>query len=337
MRLGTAGTAVSVADQGNSLQPLGGTLSIVGGAGSNSLSVYDQSDAGATNPIGPALVTLGPGNISRVDFYQVYITTLGWVPATATRTIDYSSFSLVTFNADNLGTPVDIEGISTATTVNLGSGNTAVTVAESARSLSSSSFLNKTVPLTLVGGPGSDSLTVDDQQESSYSGGSSVTVSAGSIVRTDRIANVPYPLEAIIDYQDFSAGVTLNSDDVGTAVNIEFNLGAHLDRPRHRQHPGHGRGHRRQPDPARRRPDDRRQHGPRQPDRQRFARPERLDLDPGRDSALHDELFLYRHRLGHRPDEDLVRAGVHRSNHRRRLFRDGRRRDPRHRRPRHPG
>jgi hypothetical protein len=222
--LGSAGTSVSVADQAGSLQSFGGPLSIVGGSGSNSLTVYDGSDPGASNPTGPASYTLAPGALTRTDYYEIYITTLGWVDASATRTIDDSNFASVTLDSDNRGTPVDVEGISNPTTVNLGSGNTAVTVAKSAESLTPFTFISyATKSLTLNGGTGSDSLTVDDQQESVFSGTSSYTVNAGSITRVDRAISDfnPFPLEAIINYQNFSAGVTLNSDNNGTAVDVE--------------------------------------------------------------------------------------------------------------------
>ena len=42
----------------------------------------------------------------------------------------------ITLQTDNNGTPVDVEGVSTPTNVDLGSGNTAVTVAENVKSLS---------------------------------------------------------------------------------------------------------------------------------------------------------------------------------------------------------
>ncbi len=209
VNIGTGNTTVSIASQSQTLANLKASLLLQGGVGSNSLNVFDRNDAiKSTLPY-----VLQAGALER----PVSATTYGpW--------ITYKWFPKgITLQTDNNGTPIDVEGVSTPTTVDLGSGNTAVTVAQNVKSLSpfvTSVYVQS--PLTLNGGPGSDSLTVNDQNTAYFNGQSgSYTISANSIwlVVPDGADNLPRLAQ--INYQSFLGGVTLNTDNNGTPVDVE--------------------------------------------------------------------------------------------------------------------
>ena len=137
--------------------------------------------------------------------------------------INYQSFlGGVTLNTDNNGTPVDVEGISGPTTVNIGSGNTRVTDSAIGESLAGMTATASFEYLKLNGGSGSDSLIVNDAKNTISSTQDSYTVNAGSIVRSDPITilDLRLVLTASIYYAGFSS-VTLNTDNNGTPVDVE--------------------------------------------------------------------------------------------------------------------
>ena len=204
-----ANTTVSIASQSQTLANLQASLLLQGGVGSNSLNVFDRNDTiKSTLPY-----LLQSGALER----PISGTTYGpW--------ITYKWFPKgITLQTDNNGTPVDVEGVSTPTTVDLGSGNTAVTVAQNNKSLApfvTSVYVQS--PLTINGGSGSDSLTVNDQNTAYGTGQSgSYTVSASSIwlVVPDGADNLPRLAQ--INYQSIFGGVTLNTDNNGTPVDVE--------------------------------------------------------------------------------------------------------------------
>ena len=121
VNLGTASTVVSIASQSHTFANLGSPVTLTGGAGSNSLALYDQNDTtSSTLPY-----RLQSSAISRPSSAN------GYGPS-----VTFHNFSSgVTLDTDNHGTPVDIEGMSAPTTVNVGSGNTKVTVAQTGQSL----------------------------------------------------------------------------------------------------------------------------------------------------------------------------------------------------------
>ena len=143
VNLGTANTTVTVAAAGQSLAAFGSALTLNGGTGTDSLVVDDQKDPYASAT--PYLVN--SGLIDRtlpVSPYAAFVSYQGFTGS-------------VTLNTDNNGTPVDVEGTSAPTTVNVGSGNTAVSVTASGKNLGLLASY-----LTVNGGSGSDSLTVND-------------------------------------------------------------------------------------------------------------------------------------------------------------------------------
>jgi hypothetical protein len=206
--VGSGNTAVTIGAQTRSLATLGSILTVNGGTGVNTLTVYDQLDPYAS---------AAP--------YQVWS---GWVarnlPITPYFTgVTFKGFrGAVTLDTDNNGTPVEIEGMSAPTKINVGSGNTSVNVAEFGQSLAPFTYSSFALSaLTLNGGSGADSLIVNDQQELAASGTISYTVTAGSITRVDRGYRNLFFSEAIVNYQNFRASVTLNTDDNGTPVDVE--------------------------------------------------------------------------------------------------------------------
>ena len=209
INIGSGNTTVSIASQSQTLANLKASLVLQGGVGSNTLNVFDRNDAiKSTLPY-----VLQAGALER----PVSATTYGpW--------ITYKWFPKgITLQTDNNGTPVDVEGVSTPTNVDLGSGNTAVTVAQNVKSLSpfvTSVYVQS--PLMINGGSGSDSLTVNDQNTKYVAGQSgSYTVSANSIwlVVPDGADNLPRLAQ--INYQSMLGGVTLNTDNNGTPVDVE--------------------------------------------------------------------------------------------------------------------
>jgi hypothetical protein len=219
VNLGSGNTTVNVAEYGQSLAPFTFSslasmpLTLNGGTGADALIVNDQQELAQS---GTSEYMVTAGTISRTNKYIFLFFSF-------TATIDYHNFSAgVTLNTDNNGTPVDVEGISAPTTVNVGSGNTTVNVAQNAQSLAPFTFsLLGSTPLTLNGGPGADALVVNDQQEPAQSGTSQYTVTTGTISRTNKSYLSLFPYAATINYQGFAAGVTLNTDDNGTPVDVE--------------------------------------------------------------------------------------------------------------------
>ncbi len=131
----------------------------------------------------------------------------------------------VTLDTDNNGTPVDVEGTSAPTTVNVGTGNTAVSVTASAENLG---LLSSN--LTVNGGSGTDSLTVFDSLNplAATSGvGTSTayayTVSGQSVERTTYVGTrfLLMRFTLYINYANMTGGVTLDTDDNGTPVDVE--------------------------------------------------------------------------------------------------------------------
>ena len=221
VNLGSVGTNVTVADQSQSLAGVG-NLSIAGGSGSNTLAFDDQLNPGYANPNGPASYSVTGSSIARTDNFWLFFYPVGWVSISTTRTINYSNFASVTFNTDNNGTPVDVEGTSTPTTVKLGTGNTTVSIAQHGQSLLPlTSFAPLPMPLTLNGGSGTDTLIVNDQIEPAYLKSPQYTVTSGTISRTETFFS-PYPDVATINYKGFSGGVTLYTDNNGTPVDVEL-------------------------------------------------------------------------------------------------------------------
>lgn len=210
VNLGTANTTVTVAAAGQSLAAFGSALTLNGGTGTDSLVVDDQKDPYASAT--PYLVN--SGLIDRtlpVSPYAAFVSYQGFTGS-------------VTLNTDNNGTPVDVEGTSAPTTVNVGSGNTAVSVTASGKNLGLLASY-----LTVNGGSGSDSLTVNDSLNplvaTSGAGTStsySYTVSSQSVERTTYISTrfLLMRLTLYINYTNMRRGVTLDTDNNGTPVDV---------------------------------------------------------------------------------------------------------------------
>ncbi len=207
VNVGTGSTPVTLAPQYQSLAGFLGPVTLNGGPGADSLIVNDQKDPWTAG----YLVFSG-------TYSSIYRTYTG--PPYST-TVSFKGFGAVTLNTDNNGSAVDVEGINSPTTVDLGSGNTAVTVAGLGQSLSPFARVpSSPMPLTINGGPGSDSLAVDDQQDP-WTPGGAYTVTASAVTRVNLGGSDPNFLTATINYSGISAGVTLNADNNGSSVDVE--------------------------------------------------------------------------------------------------------------------
>jgi hypothetical protein len=207
VNLGSVATAVTLGAQNQTLAAFAGGLTINEGFAQNTLTIDDQKDSSA----GPMPYLLTAGAIART-----------FTSSPFAKTIHFSQFNGgVTLNTDNNGTAVDVESIGTPTTLNLGSGNTTVTVGQQSQSLAGVTF-NAFVklPLAVNGGPGADALVLNDSANPSTAG-TAYTVSATSIIRNNHIVGDGLPMKAEIDYKSLSAGVTLNTDNNGTSVNVD--------------------------------------------------------------------------------------------------------------------
>jgi hypothetical protein len=208
INIGTGNTDVTIGAQTQSLALLGSILTVNGGTGVNTLTVDDQKDPYAS---------ASPYQVWSGFMYRS-------LPVNPAITgVSFKGFSGgVTLDTDNNGTPLDIEGMSAATTINVGSGNTTVSIAAVGQSLAPFTYSSfSPSALTLNGGSGADSLIVNDQQEQTASGSTSYAVSAGSITRSYRPLHSFFFSAALVNYKNFYAGVTLNTDNNGTPVDIE--------------------------------------------------------------------------------------------------------------------
>ncbi len=158
---GTGTDTLSAAPASENMDDLIPDIAIYGGSGKDSLTVNDKAHTSANETANQYTVSdsLGVGSIART--YNVQIGTT--IHYHLGETITYTSLSGgVTLDTDNVGTPVNVEGTlaSIPTTINVGSGNTTVTIAASGQSLAAFGS-----PLTLNGGTGTDNVVVDDQKD----------------------------------------------------------------------------------------------------------------------------------------------------------------------------
>jgi hypothetical protein len=225
--LGTEGTSVSVDAQSESLQNLAGVLNITNGSASDTISVNDRNDPGLSNASGPARYALNAASITRTDYYRRYFPLFGWQTIAVPHTINYSAVGQVTLSTDNEGSSVDVEGAAAPTTIEMGSGNTAVTVASTAGNLG---VLG--ADLMVYGGSGTDTLSVNDSLDPLASGTAgfgfgrvtnlySYDVSGSDIARvhTTRgyFGNTSSTARNIF-FSGIKGGVTLDADNNGTPV-----------------------------------------------------------------------------------------------------------------------
>jgi hypothetical protein len=191
-----AGTPVTVnAGNGNNafvmtpasqfLDNIQGAVTLNAGTGSNTLTVDDQSD-----PYGDTY-TISDGSVQR----------------TAEALISYIGISSVAVNGSNAANiTYDINSTAAGTPVTVNAGNGANTFVMTP----ASQFLdNIQGAVTLDAGTGSNTLTVDDQNDGFF--GDTYTIGVGSIQRT---------AEALISYGGVSS-VTVNGS---STVNITYNI-----------------------------------------------------------------------------------------------------------------
>ncbi len=209
---GTANDRITTTPVYQNMEDLPALVSITGGPGQDTLTIDDAAHTAAyetSNLYSVDLAGEGVGQIGRS-----YVVSYGGVTEDKSFAVDYSDISGgATLDADNLGTPVDVEATtaSAPTTVDLGTGNTMVTVSPFFHTLQT---LGST--LTLDGGTGIDSLVVNDQADL-YTSPAPYMVNSDLILRTFLAS----PYAAGVVYHGFSGGVTLNTDDNGSPVNIE--------------------------------------------------------------------------------------------------------------------
>jgi hypothetical protein len=167
------------------LDNIQGTVTINGGSGTNTVTVEDQNDT-----FNGDTYTIATGSIQR----------------TAEALISYSGVSSVTVNGGSANITYDINSTSGSTPLTINAGNGAnIFVMTPA-----SDFLdNIQGAVTLHGGTGSNTLTVDDQNDTFN--GDTYTIGIGSIQRT---------AEALISYSGTFGSVTVN----GGSANITYDI-----------------------------------------------------------------------------------------------------------------
>ncbi len=228
--LGTGNTRVTVGATAGSLTQLADDLTIVGNTGLDSLIVNDSLDPNASTStrVGTRLYTTSYSyTVTGSDIARTK-TLSGLVFTEATTAVDYSGMAGgVTLDTDDHGTPVDVELTSTATAIDVGTGNTAISVTPGDRSL-----VNIAGPLTVDGGSGTDTLSINDSLTALaptstrvglriYSTGYSYTVTGTSITRT-RLSTglVTSRLNDVVNYANIKGGLTFDADAVGTPVDV---------------------------------------------------------------------------------------------------------------------
>jgi hypothetical protein len=167
------------------LDNIQGTVTINGGTGTNTLTVDDQNDT----------------------FIDLYTIGVGSVQRTGEAMISYSGVSSVTVNGSST-TPITYDINSTAAgtplTINAGNGANSFVMTPSTDNLN-----NLQGAVTLTAGTGSNTLTVDDQADSTN--GDTYTIGVGSVQRTG---------EAMISYSGVSS-VTINGS---SSANITYDI-----------------------------------------------------------------------------------------------------------------
>ena len=158
---GSGNDILSAAPTSENMDDLIPDIAIYGGSGRDSLTVNDKAHTSTNETANQYTVSdsQGVGSIARTYNFKIGTT----IHYDLGETITYTSLSGgVTLDTDNIGTPVDVEGTlaSIPTTVDVGTGNTTVTLAAAGQSLAAFGS-----GLTLNGGTGSDSLVVDDQKD----------------------------------------------------------------------------------------------------------------------------------------------------------------------------
>jgi hypothetical protein len=168
------------------LDNIQGAVTINGGTGTSTLTVDDQND-----PFNGDTYTIGVGSIQR----------------TAEALISYNGVSSVTISGSstaNITYDINSTSSSTPLTINAGNGANSFVLTPA------SGFLdNIQGAVTLHGGTGTNTLTVDDQNDPF--GGDTYTIGIGSIQRT---------AEALISYSGVSS-VTINGS---STVAITYNI-----------------------------------------------------------------------------------------------------------------
>ena len=218
--LGGTGT-VNISPAAENLDALAGALTVHGG-GATHLVVDDQN---ANLNVGSPILTQDILTGTTLTRFSQSIIPPGY-PSTHVATITYDGLAGLTLNTGATPNLVLVEGTSTATTVNAGSGNTLVAVSPTAENLDA-----LTGALTVHGG-GATHLVVDDQNANLNDGIPILTqdiLTGTTLTRTSQsMSIVPVPpgflipsvRVAMITY-DGLAGLTLNTGVTANVVNVE--------------------------------------------------------------------------------------------------------------------
>jgi hypothetical protein len=187
---------VNVGNAGNMLDNIHGTVNVFGGAGQQ-LNINDQGSSSGTS------YSLSSNSISR----------------SGTASIFYSGQAAVAVTGSNAGSTYNVEttAAGTTTTVTAGGGSDVFNVSPTAMN-----FGNIAGALTLAGGGGTNTLTINDQNDAAAD---TYSLATGSVQRTGT-AGLTYTGMQGVTVNGGSGSVTYNVNSTGAGTSLSLNGGS---------------------------------------------------------------------------------------------------------------